>query len=99
MSQGSLDVNRIVIEHSPTHDHLKGLGVFEWPIWVKEESEFHWTYDEPETCYFLEGQVTVSPDGGSDPVHVGKGDFVRFPAGLSCTWKVHEAVKKHYWFG
>ncbi len=27
-------------------------------------SEFPWTYDEPETCYFLEGEVTVTGEDG-----------------------------------
>ena len=29
----------------------------------------------------------------------GAGDLVTFPAGMSCTWEVHGAVKKHYTFG
>jgi uncharacterized cupin superfamily protein len=46
----------------------------------------------------LEGEVTVTPAGG-EPVRFGKGDLVTFPAGMSCTWKVHKAVRKHYKFG
>ena len=26
-------------------------------------------------------------------------DLVVFPEGMSCTWEVHKAVKKHYRFG
>jgi hypothetical protein len=88
----------IIIENAPTEAHLAELGVFDWPIWTKEESTFPWTYDEAETCYFLEGEVIVTPDSGS-AVPMGQGDLVTFPAGMSCTWEVRSAVKKHYRFG
>jgi hypothetical protein len=85
----------IYVIHQPTVDKLQALGVFEWAIWTKEVSQFSWTYDSEETCYFLTGEVVVTPDGG-EPVSMGKGDLVTFPAGLSCTWKVVQPVRKHY---
>jgi hypothetical protein len=86
-----------VLVEKPTDEKLKSLGVSKWGIWIKEPSDFGWHYDEQEMCYFLEGEVTVdSPDG---PVHIGKGDFVTFPRGLSCTWHIKRAVKKYYQFG
>jgi uncharacterized cupin superfamily protein len=88
----------IQVEHNPSTDRLEALGVRRWPIWTKEVSTFPWTYDEAETCYFLEGDVVVTPDGGP-PTRVGKGDLVTFPAGMSCTWEVRAAVRKHYRFG
>jgi hypothetical protein len=88
----------IKIERNPDEKYLKKLGVFDWPIWTKEKSEFPWTYGEKETCYFLEGNVEVIPEGG-EPVKIGKGDLVTFPAGMSCTWKIHKGVKKHYKMG
>jgi len=88
----------IKIEHDPPEDRLAELGVKEWPIWTKEISEFPWSYDEPETCYFLEGDVVVTPDDG-EPVEVGKGDLVTFPSGMHCTWNVRQPVRKHYIFG
>lgn len=88
----------IKIEHQPGQATLDDLGVFQWSIWTKEISEFPWTYDEAETCYFLEGEVIVTPDGG-EPVTMGKGDLVTFPNGMSCTWKVNSPVRKHYRFG
>ncbi len=75
---------------------LREKGVFGWPVWEKEASEFDWHYDSCEQCYFLEGDVTVDAQGES--VHFGKGDFVIFPKGLSCTWKIKKAVRKHYQF-
>ncbi len=88
----------IKIKHQPTEENLKKLRVFQWPIWTKEISEFPWTYDETETCYFLEGEVIVTPDDG-EPVHIGKGDLVTLPKGMSCTWKINIAIRKHYNFG
>ena len=88
----------IHIESNPSSDRLKSFGVKNWPIWEKEVSEFPWHYDEMETCYFLEGDVEVTPEG-SKPVRIGKGDLVTFPKGMSCTWKVLKPVKKHYKFG
>ena len=87
----------IQVEHEPSEEKLNKLKVFNWPIWTKEVSEFPWTYEMSENCYFLEGDVLVTPDQGT-PVEMGKGDFVTFPAGMSCTWKIRQAVKKHYSF-
>ena len=88
----------IIVESQPSQERLGDLGVFNWSIWTKERSEFPWTYGESETCYFLAGDVVVIPDGG-EPVKMGKGDLVTFPAGMSCTWQINSDVKKHYRFG
>ncbi len=89
---------RIEVEHNPSEERLTELGVREWPIWTKEVSTFEWEYDTEETCYFLEGEVTVTPNGG-EPVTMGRGDLVVFPVGMECTWRVTKAVRKHYTFG
>ncbi|AVH65257.1 cupin [Nostoc sp. 'Peltigera membranacea cyanobiont' 213] len=87
----------IKIEHQPRQERLNELGVYKWEIWEKEVSKFPWTYDSQETCYFLEGNVVVTPDGGQ-PVQMGKGDLVIFPSGMSCIWEIISDVKKHYYF-
>lgn len=91
-------MSEILVEHDPSPAKLDIMGVYDWPIWEKEVSTFPWTYDARETCYLLEGDVMVTPDGG-ESVHLRRGDLVTFPAGLSCTWRVREAVRKHYDFG
>lgn len=91
-------MNEIIIEHQPDHARLHSLGVHDWPIWEKEASCFPWTYGEREICYLLEGDVEVTPDGG-EAVRFGAGDLVIFPAGMSCEWLIHQAVRKHYRFG
>ena len=79
-----------------SQEELEKRGVFGWPVWTKEASQFDWEYDSIEECYFLEGQVSVEAGGKS--VSFGKGDFVTFPKGLACTWTVKEPVRKHYNF-
>ena len=88
----------IMIESSPDSSRLNSLHVFDWPIWTKEISEFPWEYDAQETCYFLEGEVIVTPENQS-PVKLNKNDLVIFPSGMNCTWKILKDVKKHYKFG
>ncbi len=90
-------MNEIRIERQPGDERLNELGVRGWAIWTKEASEFPWLYNAAETCYFLEGEVEVTPDGG-EPLRMGKGDLVTFPEGMSCTWKVLRDVRKHYRF-
>ena len=93
-------MSEIKVEHEPTAERLAELGVFGWPVWTKEVSEFPWFYDEQEVCYFLAGEIEVTPEtGDAAPVKAGKGDLVTFPKGLSCTWKVLADVRKHYRFG
>ena len=91
-------MSEIKIERGPDSSRLRSLGVSSWGTWTKEVSKFPWTYDAQEICFFLEGDVIVTPDGG-DPVHIGQGDLVTFPAGMSCTWDIRVPVRKHYRFG
>jgi len=81
----------------PTPEFLEAHSVMSWPIWSKDVSSFPWYYESSETCYFLEGEVRVTPHGGT-PLRMGKGDWVVFPAGMSCTWEILQAVRKHYRF-
>ncbi|MEJ2564539.1 MAG: cupin domain-containing protein [Gammaproteobacteria bacterium] len=87
----------IIVRSKPDAELLDKLGVFTWPIWTKGISTFPWIYDSGETCYLLEGEVIVTPVDGA-PVHIAAGDLVTFPAGMSCTWEVRQAVRKHYLF-
>lgn len=91
-------MSEIRIDRNPNAKWISELGVTTWPIWEKEVSEFPWHYDEAEICYLLEGDVTVTPEGGKR-VRFGKDDLVTFPKGMSCTWKIHQPVRKHYKFG
>jgi len=88
---------KISVERNLSPDRLSELGVQRWPIWSKGISEFPWHYSETETCYLLEGEVTIISSQG-EAVTLQAGDLVTFPAGLSCTWKITQAVSKHYTF-
>jgi hypothetical protein len=67
-----------------------------WKLWTCEPSVFEWGYAATEHCLMLEGQAVV--EAGGKEYAFGPGDYVVFPKGLACRWRVTEAVKKHYWF-
>ena len=71
--------------------------VLAWPLWACEVSDFDWEYDQQESCLLLEGEVEVKSN--IETVKFGGGDFVVFPKGLKCRWKVIKPVRKHYSFG
>uniref|UniRef100_A0A7S3UFJ8 (S)-ureidoglycine aminohydrolase cupin domain-containing protein n=1 Tax=Picocystis salinarum TaxID=88271 RepID=A0A7S3UFJ8_9CHLO len=99
VAQASLKAapGEIRVVRGASFESLQSEGVFSWPIWTCEASEFPWTYDQNETCYLLEGEVEAKADSG-ETASFQAGDLVSFPAGMSCTWKVTQAVKKHYKF-
>jgi len=70
--EASKPMQIIHVERNPKAETLDSLGIFSWPVWSKEASAFPWTYDEEETCYFLEGEVEVTPEDG-ETVRVAKG--------------------------
>lgn len=92
------DGPEIEVIHNPDKEFLDKKGVFNWGTWGCGVSKFPWTYDSNESCYLLSGKVTVTPSDGRKTVEFEKGDFVTFPAGMSCTWDVSEAVNKHFNF-
>lgn len=52
----------------PTEEEKKACS--NWPTWGCGVSKFPWSYSERETCLVLEGEVTVTPDGGGEPVKI-----------------------------
>ena len=72
------------------------MGVRSWPIWSCEISEFDWEYSDEESCLLLDGEVEVKSE--FETVRFSAGDFVVFPKGLKCYWKVTSPVRKHYTF-
>jgi len=90
-------MSTINIKRQADKKQLEQDGVMDWPIWEKEVSNFPWTYESDEHCYILEGRVTVTPDNANS-VEIKAGDYVIFPKGMSCTWDIHEPIRKHYQF-
>ena len=63
-----------------TEKELESNGVFQWPIWTCEISEFPWSYTSTETCYIINGKVQVTTT--LETVTFGSGDLIVFPSGL-----------------
>ena len=51
-------VMKIRIEKVDRGD-LEQQGVFSWPVWECAPSVFDWHYDQKESCFILEGEITV----------------------------------------
>lgn len=64
------------------------------PTWGCDVSQFDWHYNTQEISLITEGEVTVTYEGGS--AYITAGDYVVFPAGLSCVWNVTKPLTKHY---
>jgi len=77
-------------------EDITSQSIRSWPIWSCQESEFDWEYAEEEVCYLLEGEVQIQTE--FETVKLSPGDFVIFPKGLKCHWKVTSPVRKHYSF-
>ncbi|EKX34356.1 hypothetical protein GUITHDRAFT_80592 [Guillardia theta CCMP2712] len=88
-------MSEIQVVEAPGADEIAEAK--KWPTWDCEPSKFPWSYSQTETCYVLEGHVTVTPDG-SQPVEIKAGQMATFPKGMKCTWEVHTYIKKHYNF-
>lgn len=88
-------MNRVKLERLGERD-IKRRGIKNWGIWEKEPSEFDWYYTQEEHCYIIEGKAIIKMEDGE--VEIKKGDYVVFPPGLKCKWKVIERMKKYYNF-
>ena len=80
----------------PSDQEINDMDISSWSIWSCEVSEFDWEYSDQETCLLLEGEVEVSSE--FETVRFSAGDYVVFPKGLKCRWKVTKPVRKHYSF-
>ncbi|MFP4686842.1 MAG: cupin domain-containing protein [bacterium] len=89
---------KVKLEKQPDEDRRDELGISGWSSWGKEASKFDWSYSSTETCYILEGAVTVHLPG-SKSVSAEAGDLVQFPNGLSCTWEITSDLRKVFTFG
>ncbi len=88
-------MSQIIIDHNPSEEKLKELGVSSWSIWDCAPSKFPLDFGMTESAYVLEGEFTVTPQGG-EMVTIKAGDFVVFPKGMKSQWEVLKQLKKHY---
>ncbi|PPD18447.1 MAG: cupin, partial [Methylotenera sp.] len=49
-------MSQIIIDHNPSEEKLKELGVASWSIWEKEVSKFPLDFGMTESAYLLEGE-------------------------------------------
>ena len=71
------------------------LEIKNWPIWTCEAGSCDLTFDDRVTCLLLEGELSVTPNGGEHG-EFGAGNLVVFLAGVDCREDVHKEVCKHY---
>ena len=77
-----------------TQDEVDKRGISSWGVWEKEPSEFDWEYTSEEHCYIIEGKAEISSAGRT--MMIEEGDYVVFPIGLKCRWKVKRSLRKYY---
>ena len=90
-------MDKILVEKNASSMKMDVLGVYDWATWEKEVSEFPWEYKMTESCYIIDGEAIVTPEDG-EPVTIERGDYVIFPKGMKCTWKIIEPIEKYYNF-
>lgn len=63
--------------------------------WEATVGSWHASYKFYEFVHLIEGQITITPDGGS-PVTLRPGDAFVVEPTFKGTWKVEAPVKKHF---
>ena len=64
-------------------------------FWECTAGKFQWTFGWDEFVYVIEGQVTITEEGGATHT-LRAGDIAHFPLGLTTYWHVPEFVKKFF---
>jgi uncharacterized protein len=81
----------------PGEVQIKELDIAQWCPWECEPSVFEWTYDDEEWCFIFEGRAIIKT-AKQEKIEIKKGDLVKFPKQLKCTWQVLEKIRKVYIF-
>ena len=97
---GDLD-GWVVVEGAPTMKtwalHKNNDGTMLSGIWEATPGTYHATYTAYEFVHMLKGKIVITPDGG-EPVKVQAGDAFVVESDFKGTWKIEEAVRKHFDF-
>ena len=64
-------------------------------LWSCTAGKFRWEFGWDEFVHVLEGEATITEDGGSTYT-LRPGDSAHFPLGLHTHWHVPEFVKKAF---
>jgi hypothetical protein len=62
-------------------------------LWSCSAGKFNWTFGWDEFVHVLEGEVTITEEGGKTYT-LRAGDCAHFPLGLKTEWHVPNFVKK-----
>ena len=88
-----------VVEGRPTMktwiQHTSTDGSVISGTWEATPGSYHATYAAYEFVHLVQGQITITPDGGQ-PVTVGPGDAFTVEPGFAGVWKIEKPVKKHF---
>ena len=63
--------------------------------WECTPGSYHATYSAYEFVHLIAGRIVITPDGGT-PVIVQAGDAFVVEADFKGTWKIEQAVRKHF---
>ena len=75
---------------------LKGVyGPIKSGIWECSVGKWRRQIQEAEFAYFMEGDVTFTPDGGT-PMEIKAGDTVWFPPHTNGIWDIKKTARKTY---
>jgi uncharacterized cupin superfamily protein len=77
--------------------HTSSDGTMLSGIWEATPGTYHATYTAYEFVHMLAGRIVITPDGGTS-VTVQAGDAFVVEADFKGTWKIEEAVRKHFDF-
>ncbi|MGB8814179.1 MAG: cupin domain-containing protein [Paracoccaceae bacterium] len=77
--------------------HTNADGTMVSGVWEATPGTYHATYTAYEFVHMLAGRIVITPDGGT-PVTVQAGDAFVVEANFKGTWKIEEAVRKHFDF-
>lgn len=87
------------VEGNPTMktwvQHTSADGGVISGTWEATPGSYHATYSAYEFVHLMEGQITITEDGGS-PVTMKAGDAFVVDAGFKGVWKIEKAVRKHF---
>ena len=63
--------------------------------WEATPGTYHATYGAYEFVHLIDGQMTITPDGGTS-VTMKPGDAFIVEPGFAGTWKIEKPVRKHF---
>ena len=87
------------VEGNPTMktwiQHTSADGSVISGTWEATPGTYHATYGAYEFVHLIDGQITITPDGGTS-VTMTPGCAFTVEPGFAGTWKIEKPVKKHF---